>query len=172
LGRSPASRLDLHPSPAGCHPVGRAFRRRGKRLDLQSSLRPLQRIVPAQRLPDAGDIPARWPNPESGARDLSGEMARTVVWMRKAVLLVVSAAVVPLASTGCWGGGDSHRKTQQAAGTTTSGVKLVPIAQLKGMCLQAASRVRFPIACPAALPRGSHPFWAVAASVIPDRAGQ
>ena len=79
--------------------------------------------------------------------------------MRKAVLLVFSAVVVALAATGCWGGG-SHRQTQQPAGTTTNGVKLVPVAQLKGMCLQAASRVAFPIACPAALPRGSHPFWA------------
>jgi hypothetical protein len=80
--------------------------------------------------------------------------------MRKAVLFVVSALVVALAATGCWGGGDSHRKTQQPVGTTTTGVLLVPVAQLKGMCLRAASRARFPIACPAALPRGSHPFWA------------
>ena len=84
--------------------------------------------------------------------------------MRNPVRFVVSAAVVALAATGCWGAGDAHRQTQQPAGTATS-VKLVPVAQQKGMCLQAASRVRFPIACPAALPRGSHPFWATGFSL-------
>ncbi len=83
-----------------------------------------------------------------------------MVWMRKPVLFVASAVVAALAATGGWAGGDSHRKTHQPASTTTSGVKLVPIPRLKGMCLQAASQVRFPIACPAALPRGSRPFWA------------
>jgi hypothetical protein len=80
--------------------------------------------------------------------------------MRKPVVCIVSSVVVALVATGCWGRSASHRQTRQPAGTTVGGVKLVPVARVKGMCLQAAGRVGFPIACPAVLPRGSRPFWA------------
>jgi hypothetical protein len=80
--------------------------------------------------------------------------------MRKRVVGIVASVVVALMATGCWGGGASHRQTRQPPGTTVGRVKLVPVARLKGMCLQAAARVGFPIACPAVFPSGSHPFWA------------
>jgi hypothetical protein len=93
-------------------------------------------------------------------RDLAGETARTVVQMRKRVVGMVPSVVVALIATGCWGGGDSHQGAQQRVSAAVSGVELLPALRVKGMCLEAAGRVGFPIACPAVLPRGSHPFWA------------
>jgi hypothetical protein len=93
-------------------------------------------------------------------RDLAGEAPRMWSECISRSFAVVSSIVVALVPTGCWGGGASHRQTRQPISTTVGGMKLVPVARVKGICRQAAGRVGFPIACPAVLPRGSHPFWA------------
>lgn len=84
-----------------------------------------------------------------------------VVEMPGRLVCLVASLIVALSATGCWNGGASRRgRSSSPASIAVGGVELVPAVRMNDMCLQAAGRVGFPIACPPVLPRGSHPFWA------------
>jgi hypothetical protein len=77
--------------------------------------------------------------------------------------------VVAVMTTGCSGGGASHTRSARSnpAQIGVGGLELQRAVQVNGKppklargCAQEAKRAGFPIACPTALPRGSHPFWA------------
>ncbi len=71
---------------------------------------------------------------------------------RALAILVATAALV---AAGC-----SHQKGGSSTAIQVGGVDLVPASSVEDMCRRAADSVGFAVACPAVLPRGSHPFWA------------
>jgi hypothetical protein len=81
---------------------------------------------------------------------------------------ILVSVVVALMATGCRGGGASHARNARSnpVQTAVGGLELDRAVEANGKptklareCAQAATRAGFPIACPTALPRGSHPFW-------------